>query len=88
MKAMSLMNIRQIAASFPARVTGVALLYFAGATTGLMYAVVGSTVSLVWPPSGIALVALVAYGYRMSFGIALGAFPGRKPAIRWERPRR
>lgn len=74
MKAMSLMNIRQIAASYPARVTGVALLYFAGASAGLVYAVVGSTVSLVWPPSGIALVALVAGGYRLSLGVFLGAF--------------
>ncbi|WP_232291486.1 MASE1 domain-containing protein [Polaromonas sp. JS666] len=39
-----------------------------------MYAVVGSTVTLVWAPSGIALAALLAYGYRLSFGVALGAF--------------
>jgi signal transduction histidine kinase/ActR/RegA family two-component response regulator len=52
----------------------VALLYFATAIDGLQYAVVGSTVTLIWPPSGIALVAILAFGYRLSFGIAMGAF--------------
>ncbi|MDO8776852.1 MAG: MASE1 domain-containing protein [Burkholderiaceae bacterium] len=60
--------------TFFARLTGVTLLYAAAAIGGLMYAVVGSTVTLVWAPSGIALAALLAYGYRLSFGIALGAF--------------
>ena len=59
---------------FFARLIGVALLYFAAAQAGLMFAVVGSTVTLVWPPSGIALVAILIFGYRMAFGIALGAF--------------
>jgi integral membrane sensor domain MASE1 len=49
-------------------------LYAAAATGGLMYAVVGSTVTLVWAPSGIALAALLVYGYRLSLGVALGAF--------------
>lgn len=61
-------------AVFFARLIGVALLYFAAAQAGLMFAVVGSTVTLVWPPSGIALVAMLIFGYRMAFGIALGAF--------------
>jgi two-component system, NarL family, sensor histidine kinase FusK len=39
-----------------------------------MYAVVGSTVSLVWAPSGIALAALMVFGWRMAIGVALGAF--------------
>jgi len=56
------------------RLTGVALLYFAAAQAGLMFAVVGSTVTLAWPPSGIALVAILVFGYRIAFGIALGAF--------------
>lgn len=59
---------------FFARLAGVALLYFAAAQAGLMFAVVGSTVTLAWPPSGIALVALLVFGYRIAFGIALGAF--------------
>jgi signal transduction histidine kinase len=56
------------------RLAGVALLYFAAAQVGLAFAVVGSTVTLVWPPSGIALVAILVFGYRITPGIALGAF--------------
>ena len=59
--------------SLLARQAGVALLYFAAAKAGLMFAVVGNTVTLAWPPSGIALVAILAFGYRITFGIALGA---------------
>lgn len=47
--------------------------YFAAAKLGLSYAVVGKTVTLVWPPSGIALVALLVGGYRLAPGVALGA---------------
>lgn len=61
-------------AVFFVRLIGVALLYFAAAQIGLMFAVVGNTVTLVWPPSGIALVAILIFGYRIAFGIALGAF--------------
>ena len=68
------MNNSEMGTGFFVRLTGVALLYFAAAQAGLMYAVVGSTVTLVWPPSGIALVAILAFGYRMTFGIVLGAF--------------
>lgn len=60
--------------SFFVRLAGVALLYLAAAQAGLAFAVVGSTVTLAWPPSGIALVAILVFGYRITFGIALGAF--------------
>ena len=53
---------------------GVALVYAAAAIGGLSLAVVGSTVTLVWAPSGIALAALLLQGYRMAPGVALGAF--------------
>jgi signal transduction histidine kinase len=56
------------------RLSGVAVLYFLGAMVGLDYAVVGTTVSLVWPPSGIALIALATFGNRMALGVLLGAF--------------
>jgi len=56
------------------RIAAVALLYVVTAKVGLMFAVVGSTVTLVWPPSGIALVAILAFGHRMSLGVALGSF--------------
>ncbi len=56
------------------RVVVVSLLYVATAKLGLMYAVVGNSVTVVWPPSGIALAAILVYGYRLVPGIALGAF--------------
>lgn len=43
------------------------------AKLGLAYAVVGQTVTLFWPPSGIALAAALIGGYRVWPGIALGA---------------
>ncbi|RDK02653.1 MASE1 domain-containing protein [Paraburkholderia lacunae] len=52
----------------------VALAYYAGAKAGLAYAVVGGAVSLVWPSSGIALVALLALGFAVAPGIAIGSF--------------
>lgn len=51
----------------------VALAYFAGAKLGLAYAVVGGAVSLVWPSSGIALVALLTMGVGVAPGVAIGS---------------
>lgn len=66
--------VRAMSAGVLGRLAGVAVLYFAAAQVGLAFAVVGSTVTLVWPPSGIALVAILVFGYRITPGIALGAF--------------
>lgn len=52
----------------------VALAYYVGAKVGLAYAVVGGAISLVWPSSGIALVALLALGFAVAPGIAIGSF--------------
>ena len=52
----------------------VASAYYAGAKLGLAYAVVAGAVSLVWPSSGIALVALLALGFAAAPGIAIGSF--------------
>jgi signal transduction histidine kinase/CheY-like chemotaxis protein len=54
-------------------VFGLASLYFAAAKLGLALAVVSEQVSLVWPPSGIALAAVLLFGYRVWPGIFLGA---------------
>ncbi len=51
----------------------VMLLYATAARIGLSYAVVGSTVTLVWAPSGIALAAVLLYGRSMFLAVALGA---------------
>ncbi len=52
----------------------VTALYVAAAKAGLAYAVVGSTVSLIWAPSGIALVAMLCFGNRMFAAVFTGAF--------------
>jgi signal transduction histidine kinase len=49
------------------------ILYLTTAKLGLKYAVIGHTVTLLWPPSGIALAATLIGGYRVWPGIALGA---------------
>lgn len=53
---------------------GIVIAYFLAAKLGLEFAVVGSTVTLVWPPSGIALVALLTFGPRVAPSVFVGAF--------------
>jgi integral membrane sensor domain MASE1 len=63
-----------------------ALIYVAGAKIGLRFATITKSVTLVWPPTGIALSAVVLLGPRLWPGVALGAFlvnvttPGVHPA--------
>ena len=52
----------------------VAVVYVASARLGLSLAFVEEAVTLIWPPTGIALAALLLLGYRMWPGIVLGAF--------------
>jgi len=56
------------------RVGVLCVIYFATAKFGLSLDAVSGFAAAVWPPTGIALVALVLYGYRLWPGIALGAF--------------
>lgn len=44
------------------------------ARLGLRFAVVGDTVTLVWPPCGIALVAVLMLGQRCVVFVAVAAF--------------
>jgi PAS domain S-box-containing protein len=62
------------AAGYTARLLVLAAIYYAAARLGLRYASVGESVSLVWPPTGIAFAALTLLGYRYWPGVALGAF--------------
>ncbi|HKB36695.1 MAG TPA: MASE1 domain-containing protein, partial [Gemmataceae bacterium] len=48
--------------------------YFGAAKLGLTMAFVAEQVTAVWPPTGIALAALLVLGYWNWPGIALGAF--------------
>lgn len=52
----------------------VGVLYYAAARLSLHAALVGTSVTPVWPPSGIALVGLLVFGRRVAPGIYLAAF--------------
>jgi PAS domain S-box-containing protein len=51
-----------------------ATLYVLAARVGLMMDAVAGFATLVWPPTGIALAALLIFGYRLWPGILVGAF--------------
>ncbi|AZS70483.1 hypothetical protein DDE74_05615 [Streptomyces lydicus] len=57
-----------------ARILGVAAFYYGGAQLGLLQELVRGQVTPLWPPTGIALTALLLFGPRIWPGIALGAF--------------
>src|SRR5918911_2332252 len=58
---------------YAVQVGALAAVYFAAAKAGLLLATVGAQVTLVWPPTGLALAALLLGGPRLWPGIALGA---------------
>ena len=58
---------------YAAQIALLAAIYFGAAKFGLSLAVMQKNVSLVWPPTGIALAALLCFGYRLWPGVALGA---------------
>jgi PAS domain S-box-containing protein len=51
-----------------------AAIYFGAAELGLVFAAPHPNVSPVWPPSGVAIGALLLLGYRAWPGVLLGAF--------------
>src|SRR5678816_406260 len=55
-------------------IAGVAIAYFLAAKIGLALATVGVTVTLVWPPSGVAVAAMLLRGPRVWPGVMIGAF--------------
>jgi signal transduction histidine kinase/ActR/RegA family two-component response regulator len=55
-------------------IPGIAAVYFGAAKFALTMAFVAEQVSPIWPPTGIALAALLLFGYRVWPGITLGAF--------------
>jgi PAS domain S-box-containing protein len=48
-------------------------LYFLGGLLGRQTSFLSGSIALVWPPAGIALAAIVLFGYRFWPGVALGA---------------
>ncbi|MGH9735881.1 MAG: MASE1 domain-containing protein [Candidatus Acidiferrales bacterium] len=53
---------------------GIAVVYFLAGRLALKLAVINPSVSSVWPPTGIALAALLIFGYEMWPAILFGAF--------------
>jgi integral membrane sensor domain MASE1/anti-sigma regulatory factor (Ser/Thr protein kinase) len=66
--------IRRPQASFVGLCVAVAAAYFGSAKLGLALAFSTASVTAIWPPTGIALVALVLGGRRLWPGVAVGAF--------------
>ncbi|HET8782065.1 MAG TPA: MASE1 domain-containing protein [Pyrinomonadaceae bacterium] len=56
-----------------AQILLLALVYFAAAKLGLSLAALHSNVTPVWPPTGIAIAALLIFGLRVWPGVFLGA---------------
>ncbi len=55
------------------RVVLLVALYFIGGLVGKETSFLSGSVALVWPPAGIALAAILLFGYRFWPGVALGA---------------
>jgi integral membrane sensor domain MASE1 len=55
-------------------ILSLAAVYFVVGRLGLSFATVHPSASAIWPPSGIALAALLLWGYRLWPGVFLGAF--------------
>ena len=51
-----------------------AVVYFAAAKLGLALASIHPSASAIWPPTGIALAAVLLFGARVAPGVFLGAF--------------
>lgn len=64
----------RISLSNAAMSLGLAVAYFIAGKLGLMLAFLHENASAVWPPAGIALAAVLLFGYRVWPGIFLGAF--------------
>jgi integral membrane sensor domain MASE1 len=56
------------------KLVGLAAVYYGTAKLGLSLTFLNSSISAVWPPTGIALAALIFWGYRMWPAVLVGAF--------------
>ena len=57
-----------------AAIVALAIVYFCAGIFGLSLAFINPSASAVWPSSGIALAAILVWGFRLWPGILLGAF--------------
>src|SRR5258706_565027 len=56
------------------RVSLLTIVYFGAGKLGLEFALIQENVTLLWAPTGIALAALLCFGYRIWPALVLGAF--------------
>ncbi len=56
------------------KLVALAAIYFATGKLGLTLSTVGGVVTLVWPPTGVGLAAVLLYGHRMWPALVAGAF--------------
>ena len=61
-------------AATAAAIAVLAAAYYASAKLGLSYAFETASITAIWPPTGLALAALVLWGRRLWPGVAIGAF--------------
>src|SRR3954471_23126610 len=59
---------------YPVRLAILCAAYFGAAKAGLAFAFANQSVTSIWPATGIALAALLIWGYRVWPAIAAGAF--------------
>ena len=59
---------------YAALLLAIATIYFLAAKLGLSLAVITRQVTAVWPPTGIAIAAVLIFGYRVWPAILVGAF--------------
>jgi diguanylate cyclase len=63
-----------LSAEYLGRLAIVTAAYFGCAKAGLEFAFANQSVTSVWPPTGLALAAVLIWGYRMWPAVAAGAF--------------
>ena len=56
------------------RIIALTVIYAAAANIGLLFATTEGNITMIWPPSGIALAALIIFGKKLWPGILFGAF--------------
>ncbi len=65
--------------AYPARLVAIAVAYYVVARLGLRLSLVGESVTPLWPPTGLAVFALIGSGRRMWPAIAVAAFAVNLP---------
>jgi anti-anti-sigma factor len=65
--------------SYVGRLLAVGIVYYVAARLSLRVALVGNVVTPIWPPTGVAVVALLVYGFDLWPAVFLAAFAVNAP---------